>query len=381
MTGADARLLFVVSSDFGELSNALGFVTGYPFRASLLLPERLHAANRGRLPLPAEAWTSVDDVVRRVDAERPDVVFLFSAYLYGVNRLLADDDVERLVTALGARVPLVTSDPFLGVLGALDERTFSSRLPSQARLVEHFARLARVLAGVPHLYHVPLEAPGLRAVSFWNPHVVRDAEEIAATERALTGRMNLDPPQPRWLFVLSQEDWRGQTDRLGRAGFETVLVAKLADAARAKRQPVLIGPPGLCDAIRGRAMLIEGVVLLPFASHDVFSALSLGAEHAFYWNVFSNSVPPRVLNHRPVFFFDPGHMVHAIPGLAAVGLRHYWAGVTPPYLDARKVLEPGTLAELAAAQDVALDPAREGFRASTRPDVLVDTLRAEARSR
>ena len=38
MTLPQRRLLFVVSADFGELSNALTFVAGYPFRALLLLP-------------------------------------------------------------------------------------------------------------------------------------------------------------------------------------------------------------------------------------------------------------------------------------------------------------------------------------------------------
>lgn len=376
MTGtAEARLLFVVSNDYGELSNALALVHGYPFRALVLLPDRLYAVNEGRLPVRAERWTSTDEVVARVATEDPDVVFLFSAYLYAINRLLDLDDVARLVGALrAARRPVVTTDPFLGLLARPDVTTFRDGHPNRAWFAEHFGRLAAVLADVPHLHPVNVEVSGLRTVSCFNPHIVPEPDTIRTTAQRVTGWMDLDPPRPRWVFVLSGEDLVRQTRALGCTALEDLLVAKLAETARARRQPVLLAPPPVLDAIRARTRSIEGIVLLGFVSHSVFTALVLDAEHVFYWNILSNSIPLRVLAHRPVFFFDAGHMVHAIPALAAEGIAGYWAGVSPQYLDLRQPLEPGRLAALAAAQDVAVEPAREAFRRATRPDALVNLL-------
>src|SRR4030095_10749890 len=105
-----------------------------------------------------------------------------------------------------------------------------------------------------------------------------------------------------------------------------------------------------------------------------FTALLLDAEHVFYWNVLSNSTILRITNRLPVFFFDAGHIVHALPALGARGLDVYWCGVTPPSLDIAEPLDAARLAELAEAQHRALDVTRARWFAAPAPDAVVAAL-------
>jgi hypothetical protein len=371
-----ARLQFVLSNDYGELSNALYFVKGGPFRPSLLMPDRLFAANREGLPVPAQRYGTRQDVIEAAAGEQPGLVFLFSGYLYAINNIFDEDGVEALVRSLrDAGHRLVTSDPFLGVLSRLGASTFSDRHPRKAWLTAHFARLARIFADVPHLYLAPLDGPGpARPLAFFNAHVLDQGG--AAPDRAgrLAARLPIDPQRKRWLFVLSMEDYGGQVALHGRAAFDELLAQRLRQAAAAGRQPVLVAPQVCMESLRGRGSLPAGALLLPFCGHALFMDLLFDAEYVFYWNVFSNSIPARVVNRRPVFFFDSGHMARSIPPLFEAGMRCYYAGAELPSLDPRAPLAAAALAALAARQEGAFEPAREAFRRSPGPEAVVDGL-------
>lgn len=377
-----ARLLFVLSNDYGELANAMYLVRGYDFRAVLLMPDRLFAANREDLGVPVYRYGSTREVMDRVATEAPDLVLLFSGYLYTVNDIFPVEDVERLVGELrrgGHRV--VTSDPFLGILSALDASTFSERHPRRQWLIDHFGRLARAFADVPHLDLVPLEdaRPGAagsrpRRVSFFNEHLVADGSRLAEHARTVAAAIGADPARKRWLFVLSTEDYGGQIGLLGKPTFDALLLDRLRDTAREGRQPILVAPDVCIAAIGHDAAAVEGAVLLPFCGYRLFTALLHEAEYGFYWNVFSNSIPARIANRLPVFFFDPGHMARAIPPLFEVGMAAYYAGSEVVYLDQRRPLAADALAPLAAKQAWSLEPARVSFRRSPRPDEMVRAL-------
>jgi hypothetical protein len=366
---SDPKLLFVVSNDFGELANALYLLRGYPFRATLLLPERLFATNRDRLTASVVMYRSVADVLTAARDLQPDVVFLFSAYLYALNGNLPLEGVAELVSALGREnVPLVTSDPFLGVLARLDGSTFSDRHPFRQVLLEHFARLCPILRHMIHLYLVdPGPAPPGPSVSFFNPHIL----SVSAMPVA----------DPFWLFVLAQEDYTLQVARLGRQRFEQLLLERLNETAKARRRPVLIAPDPLIGALAGHgAEKIGGLRLLSFCSYSEFMSLLLQAEYCFYWNLYTNSVPARVVNQMPVFFFASGHMVEAIPPLAAAAAQRYYAGALVPLLDLGQPLDASTLAPLAAAQPELFGVSRAQFQQSPPPDAMVASILARGPS-
>jgi hypothetical protein len=341
------RLLFVLSNDYGELSSALYFLEGTDLSATLLMPERLFRANAEGPLVPTECYRSSAEILAAVDRERPAIVFLFSAYLYAINGLLDLKGVGALIRGLKERnLGVVTSDPFLGVMTHPDESLFAADHPLRSVLAGHFAQLSPLVRGLAHLYFMPTEGIAVAdRVWFANPGAIR-------ADRA-------GDEGPSWLFIVSAEDYAHQAASLGRDAFERLLLEHLGNATRQGRRPVLIGPMACIESMRSAGKAIPEAVLMPFCRHDVFRDQLLGAEHVFYWNVFSNSILARVMNRRPVFFFARGHMAHAIPRLYDAGLRHYYPDCELPWLDPRAVPTAESLARLAERQ-------RSGFASALR---------------
>jgi hypothetical protein len=143
---------------------------------------------------------------------------------------------------------------------------------------------------------------------------------------------------------------------------------------------VLIAPPACVAALAPGVTAGGGsAVVLPHSGHALFTALLGEAEHVFYWNMFSNSVLARVMNHRSAFFFAPGHLAHAIPSLPGLAVRHYYAGAAPTFLDPARPPSAAELARLAAEQDRALEGARAGVARSPSPAEMVARLLGEER--
>ena len=341
MSTAEPRLLFVVSNDYGELSGALDLVRGQPCLASLLLPPRLAGPNANALAVPSAEYRSVADIFEAVDRDRPHVVFLFSGYLFGVNRLFRVEETADLVRGLEARgVAVATSDPFLGLMARPTESTLTPGHPLGPALVEHFGRLSPSLADLIHVYFMPAEGVAV-ARKVW-----------ASNPRAFEGGPSIDD---RWLYLFSEEDYGQQVGAMGKDTFDEALLALVENASREGRKPVVLGPSACVEALSRSATKVEELELRTFLGHADFRELLLGAGRVFYWNVFSNSILARVATGRPVSFFAPGHMAHAIPPLFEAGLGHYYPGGPPPLLDARSPHSVGSL----EASDDAWRPARE----------------------
>ena len=372
---AEPKLLFVLSNDYGELSNALYVLRGTGLHAMLLLPERLFDINRATVQVPTQRYTIAADVLAAVDREQPDVVFLFSAYLYAINGIFDIGAVEALLGELRRRrLRVVTSDPFLGLLLERQGALFSDRHPQQQALEAHFARLAAQLTNVTHLYLTPADGlAGARKVALFNPQIISDAPSTQRGQR-LAARIGIDLRRPRWLFVLGSEDYAAQITRLGRESLDAVLLSRLEDAAQAGRQPVLIAPQPCVDALARSGRTVDGLVALAFCGYDLFVDLLLEAEYVFYWNVLSNSLLARLANRLPAFFFDRGHLAHAMPALLHLGLKTYFPGAELALLDQRQRLTAAALAPLAAAQERALEAAFDNLRRSPTPRELIDRL-------
>ncbi len=370
------KLLFVVSNDYGELSTALNFIAGQPFETLILVPDRLFRANNGELPAACRAYHSVADVLSAAREQSPDVVVLVSAYLYAVNGLVSLDDVKRLIEALRpiARV-VVTSDPFLGQLFHIDQTTFHDQHPAKRQLSDHFAHLVPILDGVKHLYRVePCPGAAAGSVSFYNPRVVLDETERAILNQRAVKTLGVVPELKRWLFVISAEDYGAGAAQWGQAGFDMILARRFKETADAGRQPVLIGPPACIEAVRKGTSHPACLLALDFCNYVTFRSLLCEAEYCFYWNIFSDSIIARVINRQPVFFFDTGHLVRAMPSFLDAGIKHFYAGHRPPCLDQQTPLSANHLAVLSADEDRAFERARQRFAMSPKPDELVEQL-------
>jgi hypothetical protein len=371
-----AKLLFILSNDYGELSNALYLVMGEPFDTTLLMPGRLYALNKDSLVVPTRRYSVLADVIAAVEDESPDIIFIFSGYLYTINNIFDLPTLAKLVDSLRSRhCRVVTSDPFLGLMARLDNNTFSDRHPAKAALTNHFSRVFAVLRDVPHLYLVDIgTSANVSHVSFFNPHIVLDQAEKSARGEGLTQELGITEPEHVWLYVLASEDYGYQMGVHGGTRFENLLIARLRDAELARRQPVLIAPQPCIDSLRSHDALPQDALLLPFCRYDHFTSLLLAAEHAFYWNIFSNSLLLRVVNYRSVFFFAQGHMVHAIKPLFEVGMKYYYADSELPLLSPEQALVPEELASLARGQEQSLEAARSHFRRSPTPQEMVEQL-------
>jgi len=197
---------------------------------------------------------------------------------------------------------------------------------------------------------------------------------LAAAHRELVHSLGLVPGKPRWAFVLSTEDYVAQADRHGRNDFEANLLDKLRDTAAQGRQPILIAPDPCLESIRPAAGTIPDLRLMSFFDHETFRALLLEVEFAFYWNILSNSIFNRVINRRPVFFFDRGHLLHALPSVNQRAHQHYYAGVDLPFLDRQIPLDLNRLRAAAQSCDTGMATIAERFRQLPTPEEIVDVI-------
>jgi len=372
----NTKLMFVLSGDFGELATAMYFIRGYPFQTVFLMPNRLFQLHQNCVAGSAYLYSSIEDVTAFVEKERPDILFLFSGYLFAINKIFNLETLEPFVQEMmAANRCVVTSDPFLGIMSEINESTFNQRHPLRFWFIEHFSNVSRIFKNVMHLYLIDVQefvrAP---STSFFNPNILVDRGYNAEQSMQLAASIGLKPDKNRWLFILSTEDYSWQITRHGIEQFREMLVRTLNQAVAAGRQPVLIAPQEAFETYKINHQSIEGLVFTPHCMYDTFMALLFDAEYVFYWNIFSNSIPARLLNHLPVFFFEPGHMVHAIPAMLNAGLKYYYFGSELAYLDQNDMPSLENLTALAVKQDDSLAGAIENFMRSPHPDEMVSKL-------
>ena len=343
------RVLVIVSSDYGELGSAMYFLQGLPpgATAQIALPPNLSHALPDTPALPVRTYGSFAQLREHVAAARPDAVMLFSGYLLTIGRRFSMLNTWRLLRLLARmRVPVLTSDPFVGLAarpGGFDFRwvlggTRWARWQLAKRLSARIHVAEFLLRGGWHVYPSPyppqLAPRGVRTVS-WCSDALHSPTPREPQEQA------------RWLFVLSEVDCRMQLQR--DPGFPALLAGRLRDTRRLGKQPVLIAPAALADAVRPQLAGVDATLLTQPPYHE-FMAHLMAAEQALYWNWFSFSLIHRVLAGLPVLWFAEGHMMRIVPGLREVGLQVFYGGWAPPLLD---VAQPLTLEGVARAGDEA----------------------------
>jgi hypothetical protein len=367
------RLLFVLSQDYGELFNAMYFAAGGAFETVLLMPRRMHQANHATLPYACHAYENAAEIAAHVERFRSDAIVLFSGYLFVINKLLTEAELASLLSTWRARdIPLVTSDPSLGIIprGAAQ---FPPQFAAAEAMRGHFRWLAEQFADVLHVYLAPkgIDGPQRRA-SYFNPSAKLDASDRARRANTLATWSAIEPGRPRWLFVLAPEDDALQAATLGRERFAEQVASRLRDAERAGRQAVLIAPSACLATVKERVGEMPGLITLSACGYFRFMLLLLDAEFVFYWNQFSASMLARVINRQPIFTFAPGHLVNALTEIRAVGTAHFYLGGEPTALDADEVLDAERLAELAETERrELLDPVADYLAQSPTPSEVV----------
>ena len=361
-----ARLLFVLDKDFGELTTVMYLLKGQSLfeRSTVLLPERIYVPNKGRLQLPAQQYKNLADILAVCEREKPSLVFLCAGYLFSTHGTLPLDALQELVDVLRHQgCVVVTCDPFMGMIGQPNfsqlidipmptpdngDQAWAVQLlgkAEQQRLVHNLTASYEILKDLPHLYPVPTAAPatpselnGIRTYSFYNPCLLESGWSKADTE---------SNEQPYWFFVLAQCDYEHQTIDLGFKIFFDSLIDRFAEAARAGRRVIFVAPKDCIGNLHRQLPRKNNVELLSFCDYDQFTSLLLGAEFAFYWNAVSHSILLRLLNAKPVFLFNKGHLARGVPAIYPRIIDCYYQGREPIYLDPLESLHLTDLLHLA----------------------------------
>ncbi len=393
-------LLFLLSDDYGEICNLIYFLEGQPFAkdCQILLHSRLYTTNRYGLPGKVYKWDSFSDIVSKVKelSPQPTIVFLFTGYLYCSNELFTIEEFKTLLdlfNTLGCHI--VTDDPFLGLITTLkkseihlsyDRDVLANQLSIEAKRVEELMQqrleearewflqvwnaVFQLLKDKPHLYTYPSDQLKSNAdttcVTFYNPVMTQLPDKIVKRSTPST--------RPHWLFVISKVELETQCRSQSEREFVSFLIQKFKETLQAGRKPILIAPQDLIDTITRVLPSTQGIELIPFCPFKLFLSLLLEAEYVFSWNMLSNSLLLRNVNHLPVFLYDPGHMVSFFDPLYGLAVDHYYQGCQPTILDKTKPLTDADLLEHRGIKPHSLDTLIARLKQSPTPQQVVEQI-------
>lgn len=364
----DPRLMFLLNNDYGELGLAMYFLQGRELvkSSTVLLPPRLFASNRETLPCATREYASIEDIISMVDTIKPDIFFLFSGYILPNHGLLSLEEMDALVKLLVDRnITVSTSDPFFGIFSHMDASHITG--PESLRLFEtdllpdltwqyrahamrgnfhilsQFAIASDILKDTVHLYYCcpdpddgPMQGSDHQA-AFFNPSLIEADQGAASSE------------DPHWLYILGSVDYELQTQLFSETEFLNIVARHLKEALDHGRRCVLLAPRECIQKLRSRVPVSARKDLLEFCAYEKFTSLLLDAEYVFYWNLASYSTFLRVINKRPMFMFDGGHLVRHVKPMAKTMGHSYYQNWTPPFLDPHEPLDIGVLEELSEA--------------------------------
>ena len=385
VSAQNARLVFVIDNDYGELTMAMFFLHRQAIagRTTLLLPPRLFATNGAGLGVRTLEYKNYAEAVAHLTAEDPHVVILFSGYLLAIHELMSVTSLHMLIEWLRARgCAVATYDPFWGLM-ATPHLAFSphfwkgrrfevvrflkflatlplrpgQKLRFDPNPVAVFSKTSKVLRDVVHLNPAPLVAEGVPITSCFNPQLI-----------------GVPPPDAYWLFVLSELDYRVQKAKAGLGdGFARKTAATLSQALAGKRC-VVVAPHDAVEEIKSvmrDAGQVEWVTFCPF--HQ-FVSLLVGAEYAFYWNVMTSSSLIRWVNALPVFSFDRGHVSRDMTPVYDAMVEWFFQGWHPITLNQDDQLTVEALRPHAEEAIRVSRRIRERLQQAPTPEELVDQL-------
>ncbi|TXH35883.1 MAG: hypothetical protein E6Q94_03605 [Burkholderiaceae bacterium] len=372
------QLLLVVSGDYGELGGAMYFLQGVDanISAHVLLPTALRHAVSSTATMRVDHYDSLCDIEACVEQLAPDVVMLFSGYLLTIGKRFSFFNAVALLRRLKRRgVPVLTSDPFLGLLDSPNALDFNAVL-SQGRLSWRQRLLSQRLAWRLYFLKVQLR---------WCWHVYPSpiqrlhadrpgALSYAALPPAKSMAVELAAGPPSWIFVLSQVDCQIQM-RQGGEGFVSTLVQRLLECVALGRKAVLVAPSFLLSAVRDKLSLATEVELIGDEGYAAFMGRLMHAEYAFFWNYYSFSIIHRVRANRPVMFFDVGHMVHIMPKLHDAGVQLFYDAWRPPLLPLEQPFKDADLAQRADESVAQFERINQGLQRCASPTALLVQVR------
>ncbi len=318
------KLLFIISKDFGELHDALLFAEPLIDKNEILflLPEKLYDLNYADFPFCVKKYQTWLDLKKEIKHFIPDICFLFSGYLLTVNKLLTDKELAIFLKLINAmKIKLVTSDPWLNIWSNSDTTSYPSlnfNDPAQLSVYKMFENLSVKFKDIYHLYFVPLDKKPKKSLHFYNQNIRLSVWQKIRARIEFRREFSLLAAVPFWLFVVSAEEANFLADKI------EIIAEKLKETVKAGRRAVFIAPEKLIIEIKQVLFNCPDVLFLTELSLIKFKKILLQAEFVFYWNIFSSTIYDRLINNKPVFSFDVGHMANYFPPFLEEGRKIYY---------------------------------------------------------
>jgi hypothetical protein len=382
-SGSPVKIVAIASRDFGEFAGALYFLRGInPATPPILLTPRGSFEDQDLGPgVNWHTYTSLAELQLMISASQPDVVLLFSGYLLNIGGHLSVLRSLLLLRFLRRRrIPIMTSDPFIGLQIRPSSLHFTHVVRSNLRIrVKAIAWLIaqliawrtyvihRALRREAHLYLAPLDSrfvrPGHRMLHYYNPRPQNPLSRSAA------GSSHPD----FWLFVMSQIDFAMQFEKLG-PRLATAIADRISDARGFGKSVVLIGPAPLLAMLKSHLVEDEHLILEERLPYGTYIERLVEAEYAFFWNYYSYTLIHRVIANRPIFFFDPGHMIAILPALDQAGIASFYRGWRPPLVNLEENFDPALLRMLEEETCISLAKMRDVLMMGADPAELLASV-------
>lgn len=340
----EIRLLFILAAEFGELLYAHYFTRGYDFDSAYVLPPSLYKLNKTSLPTKSYVYKNLNDLKKIITLEQPKIVFLFSGYLLTLNKLLNHNSLKELIDfCQDLNITVATDDFSLNIWPNLNNfncQNFNLNNPLHNFFIENLKLSRNILKNAYHLYGVAVKnLSDSNHLTFFNPYLLKPAVFQLPVKKS---KNNFNPRSKTkaWLFILADEEFIVQSEKLGEQRFIEQILAQLKNSSNLGKQPILLAPRRCLELIKQHKEKINNLILLSACPFNQYLQLLFSVEYVFYWNVFSFSIIVREFNLLPVFYFTFGHMIEKFPPLREYTWECYQTNREPlGLLDPNKPLD------------------------------------------
>ena len=318
-----ARILFVFSTDYGEIVNADLFCKDQSFDVIGLFPEK---NGKSDVDFCQEKYYFQNDqqIIDRIVDSEPNLIVLASAYLLVINNVLDQTQLTNLISELKKYdCCLATTDPWMGYWRNNQNESFNihgikdpqNRMAVESKIRSHQAGLDNFLDDVLHLYATNYVDPVRQSFSFFN---------------RVSGFNSLPEKKDRVTLVLSNHDYTVQLRKHG-TQFHVSLSRYINDLLQTTSSDVvLLIPQNLFQKLKP-GIESNRIKFLGRPNLCEFRATIMSSRLVLYWNLVSASLLYAYYAKCHVAFMDIGHQAELGDGFKEYIVKHVYQGIEPIY--------------------------------------------------
>jgi len=335
-------ILVIVSHDFGEFAYAYDFtrILEDTYHVRLALPQHIFKNNKNLVNFHCIEYGSDNDILEIYKNLNPEYILLFSAFLLVPNKVFSLKSLRNFIsTATRDKKIIITTDPFLGLAGSINVSDVNLSITDTSdNIFFQYIRKHLTCRQFHEIHTVLMNIPCL--LPFGLGHLNADSKYYSYYNNNPGTNSENSNDNPYWLFVISEIDYSLQKKNVGESKYTKYLLDKLSETSNFNKRPVVVAPLPLLKKIKKIKPSVEYIYRCNVIEHKL---LITNAERVFYWNMISHSIYHRMINYKPVHFFDRGHIYSMFPRIHDAAIRCYYQGNEPVILNYSKPLCIDTL--------------------------------------